>query len=298
MASYLRPKRGKKSTAIAQKLILKRGEVFFEVPNAGVGKGTGKIKIGDGTTVYEDLPYFLEEKVVAEQTIQFTITTETDNNKLLNKVASGAKLNVIIASVRNLITNILNTLNNKADLGSSDNYLNGVKIGSSTSSFPYIYGDENNNDIFFRVGTESNPKYTSVLTIINSLSSLDTKITNLSSSTTQSISSLDTKITNLSTSTTQSISNLDTKKADKTGSDTIRSIKSSTSYKDANFIAEMASGGNKAGYGFHNAGTNGCLLYLNKSDSALHILLSNGADYKLVDSRCFSYSNGNLNINV
>lgn len=63
MSSYLRPRRGKKSTAIAQLTSsnpLKRGEIFFEVPDDGVGTGAGKIKMGDGVTTYADLPYFSE----------------------------------------------------------------------------------------------------------------------------------------------------------------------------------------------------------------------------------------------
>ena len=60
MASFLRPRRGKKSTATSDGIILKRGEVFFEVPDTGVGTGNGKIKMGDGTTSYASLPYFLD----------------------------------------------------------------------------------------------------------------------------------------------------------------------------------------------------------------------------------------------
>jgi hypothetical protein len=63
MSSYLRPRRGKKATAIAQLTSsnpLKRGEIFFEVPDDGVGTGAGKIKMGDGVTAYADLPYFSE----------------------------------------------------------------------------------------------------------------------------------------------------------------------------------------------------------------------------------------------
>ena len=59
MASYLRPRRGKKSTAISQNIILKRGEIFFEVPDDGVGTGPAKMKMGDGVTPYADLPYAL-----------------------------------------------------------------------------------------------------------------------------------------------------------------------------------------------------------------------------------------------
>ena len=64
MANYLRPRRGKKSTAISQLTSsnpLKRGEIFFEVPDTGVGTGGGKIKMGDGTTAYSDLPYFTQD---------------------------------------------------------------------------------------------------------------------------------------------------------------------------------------------------------------------------------------------
>jgi hypothetical protein len=60
MASFLRPRRGKNSTATSDGIILKRGEVFFEVPDTGVGTGNGKIKMGDGTTSYASLPYFLD----------------------------------------------------------------------------------------------------------------------------------------------------------------------------------------------------------------------------------------------
>lgn len=69
MASILRPRRGKKSTAISQNIILKRGEVFFEVPDSGVGTGSGRIKVGDGTTEYGSLPYFINDsnKVVVSQ---------------------------------------------------------------------------------------------------------------------------------------------------------------------------------------------------------------------------------------
>ena len=59
MASYLRPRRGKKTTAESQNIVLKRGEVFFESPTGGVGTGTGRIKVGDGTTAYTTLPYFI-----------------------------------------------------------------------------------------------------------------------------------------------------------------------------------------------------------------------------------------------
>ena len=56
----LRPLRGMKRTAINRNLLLKRGEIFFEIPETGIGTDTGKIKMGDGKTLYEDLPYFMD----------------------------------------------------------------------------------------------------------------------------------------------------------------------------------------------------------------------------------------------
>ena len=59
MAQYLRPRRGKKTTAIAEDIVLARGEFFLENPETGTGTGFGNIKIGDGTTPYSELPYFI-----------------------------------------------------------------------------------------------------------------------------------------------------------------------------------------------------------------------------------------------
>ena len=66
MANYLRPRRGRRRTAIKQNLILKRGELFMEYPEAGPGTGAGKIMIGDGVTEYGALPYFLDGSIFLE----------------------------------------------------------------------------------------------------------------------------------------------------------------------------------------------------------------------------------------
>lgn len=71
MANFFKPRRGKKATAILQNIVLKRGEVFFEVPDSGVGTGKGKIKMGDGTRTYEDLPYFYDPEKVNATTVGY-----------------------------------------------------------------------------------------------------------------------------------------------------------------------------------------------------------------------------------
>lgn len=114
MANYLRPRRGKRATAESQNIILKKGEIFFEAPDAGVGKGAGRIKIGDGVTAYTSLPYFYDYSSfvtdLANSTISFTPTTETNNTVLLNKIVSGAKVSIIIAAIKNLLVNINNSV--------------------------------------------------------------------------------------------------------------------------------------------------------------------------------------------
>ena len=110
MANYLRPRRGRRSTAESQNIILKKGEIFFEAPETGVGKGAGRIKIGDGVTAYTSLPYFYDytnfETDLINSTISFTQTAESDNIVLLNRISSGAKVSIITAAEKNLLSNL------------------------------------------------------------------------------------------------------------------------------------------------------------------------------------------------
>ena len=114
MASYLRPRRGKKATAIAQLTAsapLKRGEVFFEVPDAGTGTGAGRIKMGDGSTAYESLPYFLEPFDPDSATVGFTNSTAaesdpyTTNATHTNAIVPSANLKTILTNLKQLLLN-------------------------------------------------------------------------------------------------------------------------------------------------------------------------------------------------
>ena len=57
MAKFLRPRRGSKDNAIAQKILLKKGELFLEFPMSDIGKGPGRLVIGDGATSYQNMNY-------------------------------------------------------------------------------------------------------------------------------------------------------------------------------------------------------------------------------------------------
>jgi hypothetical protein len=57
MAKYLRPRRGSKDSAFAQKILLKKGEMFLEFPNSEIGRGPGRLVVGDGATSYQNMNY-------------------------------------------------------------------------------------------------------------------------------------------------------------------------------------------------------------------------------------------------
>lgn len=114
MSSYLKPRRGKKATAEAQltsSTPLKRGEVFFEVPDTGTGTGIGKIKIGDGSTGYSALPYFLEQLDPDTAKVAFTDTNVPSeypysaNPTLATAIAPTASLKTIFTSLKQLVVN-------------------------------------------------------------------------------------------------------------------------------------------------------------------------------------------------
>ena len=116
MASYLRPRRGKKATATSQAITLKRGEVFFEVPTGGVGTGIGKIKMGDGSTTYSSLPYFASTE---DDTVAFTNVTATtassNNSTYLSDFAPTATLKTNFNKIKQLLYNLngqVTSLNN------------------------------------------------------------------------------------------------------------------------------------------------------------------------------------------
>ena len=89
MAMYLRPKRGKQASAnsvLSGTNKLKSGEVFFEVPNAGVGKGQGRLMMGDGTSDYNLLNAFLAFDMNNVQTFSNVTNSNSsaiDYNKLV-----------------------------------------------------------------------------------------------------------------------------------------------------------------------------------------------------------------------
>lgn len=82
-------------------LVLKEGELFFEIPDTGIGTGHSKIKLGDGKTPYSSLPYALGD--TENDTISFTEDASASVDAAVGKVVSGATLKSDIAALKRAI---------------------------------------------------------------------------------------------------------------------------------------------------------------------------------------------------
>lgn len=177
MISILRPRRGKKATAETQNIVLKRGEVFFESPDTGVGTGTGRIKIGDGTTPYKDLPYFIDttnlDIDVDDSTIEFDEYTNSSSysieNIINNEISSGKILKNIISAIKYVLFSL------KMSINQTDEKV--TTIAQVATQHEYDIGN-----LITNVSANS-----------SNISSLNTKV----SSNTSSISTANTNISNL-----------------------------------------------------------------------------------------------------
>lgn len=58
--NVLKPRRGAKTTLATLNPVLKRGEICFEYPDTGIGTGLNKVKMGNGETAWNDLPYAID----------------------------------------------------------------------------------------------------------------------------------------------------------------------------------------------------------------------------------------------
>jgi hypothetical protein len=130
MANYLRPKRGKKSSAETQAIVLKKGEIFFEIGNNGkptTGPNAisfGKIKMGDGTTTYSNLGYFTDVDTTAVDWDNSGYTSATSASQgvdlygNLNAITPSATIKSIFGNIKALLYKLatkVTTLNNVTD---------------------------------------------------------------------------------------------------------------------------------------------------------------------------------------
>ena len=95
---YIRPRRGTETTmheTAKAAMVLKEGELFFEFPDDGVGKGPAKVKIGDGTSAYAALPYALGNEAFYTN-IDFLEETSTDTQGLIELFLELVLINLLL----------------------------------------------------------------------------------------------------------------------------------------------------------------------------------------------------------
>lgn len=104
----IRPRRGTATQWSTANTILAEGEIGIEVPDEGVGKGTVKIKFGDGVTPWNSLPYGLD-------------LTEIFDNLATKNLKTYTSLEQIGCTVKNTITEVMAKLpsNSVLDMGVS-----------------------------------------------------------------------------------------------------------------------------------------------------------------------------------
>ena len=56
----------KMTSGTGKNLVLQRGELFVEYPDAGIGSASSKLKVGDGVSAYSSLPYITDDSEPVE----------------------------------------------------------------------------------------------------------------------------------------------------------------------------------------------------------------------------------------
>jgi len=151
IANQFSPRRGAKTAMNnpsnpQSAIVLKAGELFIEYPDTGVGTGACKVKVGDGTTQYKDLPYAIENDA-SGATIDFDPDTSTTVATALSHVVSGAATSAIVAGLKQAVTllngeaiksmtvdgNVITVTDNAVSFDSPD-YTIGVSAASGTAT--------------------------------------------------------------------------------------------------------------------------------------------------------------------
>ena len=125
--------RGTLNASTAMSRNLKDGELFVETPASGSTDKRCRLKVGDGSTTYDDLPYlkdFIENEVIA-----FSTDTSASNIEALNKVVSGSKIGPIVSALRRAVdlnSNKINGIASGAEV--NQNAFSNIKVNDSTVS--------------------------------------------------------------------------------------------------------------------------------------------------------------------
>lgn len=130
-----RPRRGLAATMKGTKssTVLSKGEFFVEYQGSEEGKCAIKIKMGDGTSTYNNLPYALGDSAV--DTVTFGNNSASTTDAALSSVVSGATLATIVSGLKQAIAVSGKKINNVVNIFDSTVSLS--KNGWQGSSAPW-----------------------------------------------------------------------------------------------------------------------------------------------------------------
>lgn len=125
----IRPKSGTKEQWESANTVLAEREIGYEYPDAGLGKGIVKMKMGDGVTPWNNLPY-AQVVPITENDI---INTESEAT---NKVPSAGYLkNKATEITSKILIRSINIVSAKTGMVSSGNFSNNVSVSISSMGF-------------------------------------------------------------------------------------------------------------------------------------------------------------------
>ena len=106
MAFTIKPRRGKKSTMTNTSkagIVLQEGEMFIEFDdNPDVKQRHARIKIGDGKTTYQNLPYALGDSI-KDENVDFIEDPRTSFSDIFADFVTGISLNTMIPLIKKCI---------------------------------------------------------------------------------------------------------------------------------------------------------------------------------------------------
>lgn len=116
VTKVFKPRRGLASTMKGSKssTVLSKGEFFVEYQGSEEGKCPIKIKMGDGTSTYNNLPYALGD--TSADPIEFGNNSASTSSAALSSVVSGATLADIVAGLKRAISISGDKLNNVVNI--------------------------------------------------------------------------------------------------------------------------------------------------------------------------------------
>ena len=132
-----KPRRGSRVTMTGTKktTVLQNGEMFWEYQNTV--NGEAKLKMGDGTTTYENLAYALGD-AATNQKVAFSANSRTSVAAALNDVSSGSTVATIVAALKKAISLNATAISNINDESTSGRLAYRVKTLESNTAKLHI----------------------------------------------------------------------------------------------------------------------------------------------------------------